>query len=151
MVVDKRSFTGGWQNKVFWYEARKIPSDFKFGAKFYWQFHYRHYCRNYTTRSYMARKNERTRHGRKKRGGGDDDEIEVRLVSREHKRTSRSRREPTRPRVPDREPPEDRRSLPEPPETESYRDRFQAYRNKMHEIKKSRHGNIPFNEKVYEI
>jgi|UniRef100_A0A6C0CYL0 GTPase SAR1 family protein len=39
LYVDNQSKTNNWQDCVFWYKAKIVPENFKFGAPEYWQYH----------------------------------------------------------------------------------------------------------------
>jgi hypothetical protein len=39
--------TNNWQDCVYWYKAKKIPKDFKFGCEEYWEFHFERYNPEY--------------------------------------------------------------------------------------------------------
>lgn len=47
LVILNSSTSNDWTDCVFWYKAKPIPPDFKFGCKDYWKFHKERYNYNY--------------------------------------------------------------------------------------------------------
>jgi hypothetical protein len=47
LYIHNQSTTNDWRDCVFWYKAKPIPSDFRFGAKDVWKFHKQRYDENY--------------------------------------------------------------------------------------------------------
>jgi hypothetical protein len=37
-----------WRDCVFWYKAKPVPADWKFGCADYWKHHSQRYDKNYT-------------------------------------------------------------------------------------------------------
>lgn len=48
LYIHNMTKTNNWKDCVFWYKARPIPDDFKFGCDEYWDFHYDRYDPEYT-------------------------------------------------------------------------------------------------------
>jgi len=47
LYIHNVSKTNNWQDCVFWYKARKVPDDFRFGCQEYWDFHNQRYNPEY--------------------------------------------------------------------------------------------------------
>lgn len=47
LYIHNAKQTNNWQDCVFWYKAKPIPKDFKFGSEDYWNFHYQRYNPEY--------------------------------------------------------------------------------------------------------
>ncbi len=47
LYINNATRTNNWQDCIFWYKAKKIPEDFRFGCEEYWDFHYARYDPEY--------------------------------------------------------------------------------------------------------
>ena len=47
LYIDNTAQTNNWQDCVFWYRAKPVPNDFKFGCDEMWSFHNARYNPNY--------------------------------------------------------------------------------------------------------
>lgn len=47
LYIHNDSKANTWQDCVFWYKAKKVPEDFRFGSADYWQFHFERYNEEY--------------------------------------------------------------------------------------------------------
>lgn len=47
LYIHNNTNTNDWKECVFWYKAKKVPEDFKFGSQDYWEFHKVRYDDNY--------------------------------------------------------------------------------------------------------
>lgn len=47
LVIVNSVQSNNWQDCVFWYKARPVPKDWKFGCKEYWDFHNERYNKEY--------------------------------------------------------------------------------------------------------
>ena len=47
LFINNATRSNDWRECVFWYKAKPIPSDFKFGSDDYWKFHYTRYNPEY--------------------------------------------------------------------------------------------------------
>lgn len=47
LYIHNATRSNDWRECVFWYKAKPIPSDFKFGSDDYWNFHYQRYNPDY--------------------------------------------------------------------------------------------------------
>jgi len=47
LYIHNAKQTNNWQDCVFWYKAKPVPKDFKFGSEDYWNFHYQRYNPEY--------------------------------------------------------------------------------------------------------
>jgi len=48
MYIHNFTTSNNWQDCVFWYKAKEVPSDWKFGCPEYWEFHNSRYNTEYT-------------------------------------------------------------------------------------------------------
>lgn len=48
MYIHNRSMSNDWRDCVFWYRAKPVPEDWKFGCKDFWKFHKQRYDETYT-------------------------------------------------------------------------------------------------------
>lgn len=39
LYINNRSQSNDWRDCVFWYKAKPVPSDWRFGSEWYWQYH----------------------------------------------------------------------------------------------------------------
>jgi hypothetical protein len=47
LYIHNATKTNDWRDCVFWYKAKPVPKDFKFGSDSYWDFHYSRYNPDY--------------------------------------------------------------------------------------------------------
>lgn len=47
LYVHNRSMSNDWRDCVYWYKAKEIPENWKFGCKDYWKFHKQRYDADY--------------------------------------------------------------------------------------------------------
>lgn len=47
LYVHNSSDSNNWQDCVFWYKAKKVPDNFKFGCEDYWRYHFDRYNPEY--------------------------------------------------------------------------------------------------------
>lgn len=47
LYIHNAKQTNNWQDCVFWYKAKPVSKDFKFGSEDYWNFHYQRYNPDY--------------------------------------------------------------------------------------------------------
>lgn len=48
LFINNRTQSNNWQDSVFWYRAKEVPKDFKFGSDDYKKFHKTRYNQNYS-------------------------------------------------------------------------------------------------------
>lgn len=47
LYIHNRIQSNNWQDCIFWYRGKPVPPDWKFGSKWYWQYHYDRYNKEY--------------------------------------------------------------------------------------------------------
>lgn len=47
LYIHNRAMSNDWKDCVFWYKAKQVPQNWKFGSKDYWKFHKQRYDEDY--------------------------------------------------------------------------------------------------------